>query len=580
MLPDGTTQYTSYNYLFSFPGYPVGNPTPCVSSSTQTYSSPGGGVAVLTTWFNYTNGNIDLYSVSNSIGQYVNMGFTNHEIISITNALNQVTVFGYDPSTHNLTAATNYSGQSINYTYNNGSAGSNDAGFLYSVLSQPEGLTTTISGYTYGQPRVVQISGTSLATLLMSNTWDGLNRLTGTVFPDGTTLSNIYAKLDLVAHKDRLAHWTYAGYDGLDHLIYITNALNNGTTLTWCGCGSLIGIMDPLGNPISLNYDNQGRLTNVNFPDGSSFTNQYDLLGRLTNQIDGAGNSASAAYNNQGLRTAVSNANGRVWGITYDAVNRPITNINADGVVLSRTYDLLDRVILKTWPDSSTESFGYSSNGLIAYTNQDGQVTRFTRDGSGRILSITDNLQHSNEFSYDALDHLLTLTDGLGHNTTWQYNQYGWMTNKLNNLNASVLTNGFDANGQLTTLWRPATGITTYKWDAVGNSTNIAYPAITDAYTYDADNRLITMLDNIGADVLNSSFTYTQVGQLATKPARGRATPSPTPNQGRRASLSLNSQIQQPSIRPTATIRPGACNPWLPWPARSLMDTHRDRRQV
>ena len=80
--------------------------------------------------------------------------------------------------------------------------------------------------------------------------------------------------------------------------------------------------------------------------------------------------------------------------------------------------------------------------------------------------------------------------------------------------------------------------------------TNIAYPNRTDAYTYDADNRLTGMADTNGADILLSSFTYTQVGQLATETGPWASnTLSYTYNQGHRASLSLNSQI--PTINQT-----------------------------
>ena len=542
LLPDGTTQYASFNYQFTLPFYDQGNPTPCVSSNQQTYTKSDGSVGVLTTWFHYTNNNIDLYSVSNSIGQSVGMGYnSSHEVTSITNALSQVTTLTYT-NTANLISVNNYSGQSINFTYYaTNAASTNCAAFVNTVIVQPQGLTTTISDYTNGLPRVVQVSGTSLTTLLVSNTWDNLNRPTGTIFPDGTTTLNAYTNLDLIAQKDRLGNTTHFLYDSLDHLQHITNALNKVTSLEWCDCGSLTSITDPLTtNTTVLNYDNQGRLTNVLFPDGSSVTDQYDLSGRLTSRTDGAGNWISFNHNNQGRVTAVSNAYGQVIGIGYDAVNRPVTITNADGVVVTRTYDLLNRVITNTWPDTTAELFQYSSNGLIAYTNQDGQFTLFGRDGAGRLTAVTNNLLQTNQFTYDALDHLISLTDGLGHNTSWQFNQFGLMVNKLNNLGASLLTNGFDANGQLTTRYMPATGITTYKWDAAGNLTNLLYPSRTNTYTYDADNRLTGMADTNGADVLLSSFTYTGSGQLATETSPWASdTITLLYSQGRRTNLNL-----------------------------------------
>ena len=61
---------------------------------------------------------------------------------------------------------------------------------LESITLQPQGLTVQIADYTNGLPRVVQASGTGLPDLEVTNFWDGLNRLTGTAFPDGTTTSN------------------------------------------------------------------------------------------------------------------------------------------------------------------------------------------------------------------------------------------------------------------------------------------------------------------------------------------------------------------------------------------------------
>jgi len=529
LLPDGTSQYETYQY------YPSG----LVSSTQQTFTGQGGAIGVLTNWYNYASNNIDLCSVSNSIGQFTGMGYANHEVTSITNALYQVTTLAYDSTTRNLTGVTNSSGQTISFSYYGTNTASNNAAFLNTITVQPEGLNTTISNYTSALPNVVQLSGTGLATLLVTNTWDNLNRLTGTIFPDGTTTSNVYANLDLVAQTDRLGHTTRFRYDTLDHLAYVTNALTNVTTLDWCYCGSLTEIIDPLGKPTTLSYDNQERLTNVLFADGSSFTNQYDLLGRLTNRIDGAGNSVKYAYNNQGLVTAISNAYGQMLGVGYDAVNRPVTITNADGVMLTRTYDLLNRVTTNAWSDGTTEFFQYSSNGLIAYTNQDGYSTHFGRDGSGRLIAVTNQLQETNQFSYNALDHVVSLTDARGNNTSWAYNEYGWLTNK-SALGTRVITNGYDADGHLTTRWMPATGNTTYKRDALGNLTNIIYFQRTNTYSYDAVCRLTNMLDSFGTNLFTTSFTWTPSGQLASETSPWTSdTLSFLYSQGHRTNLNL-----------------------------------------
>ena len=136
---------------------------------------------------------------------------------------------------------------------------------------------------------MVQTSGTGLPSLTVTNFWDGLNRLTGTAFPDGTTTSNIYDRLYLGAAKDRLGNWTRYGYDGLQHLVTVSDALSNTTTLGWCDCGALDSITDPLTNITSFYYNNQGLVTNIVFPDTSSLSYTLDSIGRVTSAADGLG---------------------------------------------------------------------------------------------------------------------------------------------------------------------------------------------------------------------------------------------------------------------------------------------------
>jgi hypothetical protein len=44
------------------------------------------------------------------------------------------------------------------------------------------------------------------------------------VFPDGSSVSNRYDRLDLAAAKDRLGAWSYFGYDALRQKVAETNA--------------------------------------------------------------------------------------------------------------------------------------------------------------------------------------------------------------------------------------------------------------------------------------------------------------------------------------------------------------------
>jgi RHS repeat-associated protein len=66
----------------------------------------------------------------------------------------------------------------------------------------------------------------------------------------------------------------------------------------------------------------------------------------------------------------------------------------------------------------------------------------------------------------------------------------------------------------LTNRWTPARGSTAYRYDAVGNLTNVSYnisPSIS--LSFDADNRLDSMVDGIGT----TAYSYDQVGQLLSE---------------------------------------------------------------
>jgi len=522
LLPEGTNQYTTYNYYPS--GYPAAG---LVSDNESTYSLPNGTIGVLTTSFGYAGNGVDLTSVQNSAGQSWNLGYNaNHQITSIANALNQVTRLSWDSYTFNLTGVQWPSGLSATLSYNTDGYMTNypvrhwvpgpSDGLLQTISWSPSGRSFTITAYTNGLPYGLPYSVTDDRGVTVANTWDGLNRLTSTRFPDGTSVSNVYNRLDLAAAKDRLGNWTYYVYDGLQHLTTITNANNAVTLLSWCGCGSLNQIFDAvngLAHPTTLNYDNQGNLTNITYPDLTSLTYQYDLAGRMINAFDGAGRSVQLGYNNQGLATTVSSASGILQQVIYDALNRPISITDANGITVTNTYDAINELLKRTWSDGVSEGFGYSTNGLIAYTNRDQQPTFFTRDGAGRLLAITNANHEVTQFGYDSLNNITNLVDGLLHTTTWQYNEYGWLTNKVDALNRNIAHYNYNADGWVTSRSTPEKGNTGYTYDNVGNLKSVNYPLSTINYSYDALNRLTNMVDGFGT----TAFGYTPAGQLQSE---------------------------------------------------------------
>jgi YD repeat-containing protein len=402
----------------------------------------------------------------------------------------------------------------------------------------PEGRSFTINDYQAGNPSSI----TDDRGLTVANTWDGLNRPTGTSFPDNTSISNVYYRLDLVATKDRMGFWTHFGFDGLDHLTAVTNANNAVWLLSWCSCGSLDAILDPLNRLTSLNRDNADNVTNITFPDLSSLNIQYDLAQRATNVFDGSGRGFQLTHNNQGLVTRVGSVYGTLWSAVFDAVNRPYIVTDANGVAVTNQFDAINELLKRTWPDGISEGFGWSAAGLIAYTNRDQQVTRYGRDGAGRAIAVTNANLEVVQAAYDSLDGIISLTDGLNHTRHWQRNEYGWLTNKTDGLGRTVFRLAHNANGWITNLWTPEKGNLAYGRDNVGNVLAVIAAQFTNAYAYNADNELTNMLDLVG----RTAFARSPMGYITnedgpwTDDAVGSAY-----SQGMRTALTIGSSWSQ-----------------------------------
>ncbi len=524
VLPDGTTAFNYY----------VRNPFGLVATNASTYSLGAGGVGVRMTTYAYAANNIDLIAITNALNVCVSSNWFNgtHQPLVSYDALGQKTSFIYNAN-HQLTET----------IYPNGLTVTNNYG-PFNLLTSTITVGYLTNTFTYIDDLIR--SETDSRGLTISNTWDNLSRLTGTSYPDGSSISNVYNVLDLTATRDRQGNWTRYGYDQLERLRFLTNALGSVKTYDYCPCGALESIVDAETNMTQFFYDNQGNRTNVTYADNYSVTSTYNLLRQVTSTTDTSGDNVTNAYNNQGLLVSSANSAGVLIANTYDALDRITNGVNSNHVGISTVYDNLNRVLSRTYPDNSVEAFGYSINyrSPTSYTNQITNIVQYAYDLEGRktnekVLGVT-----SNTFAFDGPGDLLTLTDGNNDTTTWIYDQYGRVTNKLDAVHNLIFAYKYDSDSRLTNRWTPATGNTAYGYDAVGNLTNISYlasPAIS--LTYDALNRLTTMVDAVGT----STYGYDAVGQLLKEDGPW---PSDTVNYSYANRLRTSMSVQAPNAGP------------------------------
>src|SRR5207302_7261017 len=137
-----------------------------------------------------------------------------------------------------------------------------------------------------------------------------------------------------------------------------------------------------------------------------------DSAQRLIALSDGQSRPLNFGYNNQGLLTTVSNAYSRLVSIVYDVADRPYIVTDANNVSHTNSFDLLDHILTRLWPGGGVEGFLWATNGLLAYTNQDGHVTWTARDTAGQIIGVTNANNEIIAAARNALGKVSDLWDG------------------------------------------------------------------------------------------------------------------------------------------------------------------------
>ncbi len=126
-------------------------------------------------------------------------------------------------------------------------------------------------------------------------------------------------------------------------------------------------------------------------------------------------------------------------------------------------------------------------------TNANNEVLRYTNNAAGDLLS---------------------LTDGKSQTTRRNYDEYGRVTNKVDQAGTEIIRYNYDPEGRLTNRWSAAKGSTVYTYASIGNLTFVNYPASPDVtFGYDALNRLTNMVDAAGT----TKYAYTAGDQLWTE---------------------------------------------------------------
>ncbi len=190
-------------------------------------------------------------------------------------------------------------------------------------------------------------------------------------------------------------------------------------------------------------------------------------------------------YNSFGQRTGLTDPENHSTIWHYDPNQNLDRVTDADNNLTTNVYDANNELTQVKRADSPQTT-------LVTDYNADGTVLD-QKDGKGNAVQ---------SYQYDTLAHVTTVTDALNNVTTYVYDAYGNMLSKQ------------DPGGNCSAV--PATGCTTYIYDAANQLTAISYsdgvtPKVS-SITYDGDGQRLSMNDGTGT----SSFGWDSLHRMVS----------------------------------------------------------------
>lgn len=529
----GTTTFTD----------PLGNATQHVYDNNlriiEIIDAKGGSVS-----YTYDASN-DRTSVTNQNGRTTSLAYdSNGNGITITDPLGDTTKLTYDTK-NNLLTATSPKGNTTTFSY--------DGNANLTTIRDALGDTTTFayngSGLltsktdARGDSAAFSYDGfgnlTKITDALGNSTtlgYDGVGRLTSSTDAKGHTSAAAYDPLSrILSVTDPLGDQTEFSYDPVSNLLKITDANGHSTAFAYDSTNDLTTVTDAAGNLTQYRYDGNNNRTGFTNAKGNSTLYAFDAVNRLNPVTDPLAYPTSYAYDGAGNVLSTTDANGKTTEFSYDALNRLLNITYADGSSVSYsydadgnrttmvdshgttsyTYDALDRLLSVSNPGGKAIHYAYDSVGnRSSLMYSDGKAVGYTYDHLNRLASATDWLGKVTNYSYDAVSNLIQTQYPNRASIGYSYDAANRLTKIVNSaFGLPLLTLGYtldkvgnrtslNADGVPTTFgYDPLNELvsaqlgplkTTWTYDQAGNRLKQVAPTGTTAYTYDADDRLLT----------------------------------------------------------------------------------------
>jgi RHS repeat-associated protein len=243
-------------------------------------------------------------------------------------------------------------------------------------------------------------------------------------------------------------------------------------------------IIDGRGNVTETQRNEFNQVVSVRYADGATQSNQFDAKTMALMQQ--------------------SNPNGTITRIERDAVGNARRHVQAVGTAAERTTEITRderfraRVVVvkgrseangTVTPDASWQMEYDDYDNLLAVTDPEAKVTRYTYNRMGQTLSETDPRGGAWRYTYDPAGNVLTSTSPLGFVSTAEYDKVGNEV-RATDSRGKVYTSTFDGRDRETRTIDPYGAVYATEYTAMGT-----VASVTDAsgksmrFEYDAWTR-------------------------------------------------------------------------------------------
>ena len=322
--------------------------------------------------------------------------------------------------------------------------------------------------------------------------------------------------------------------------------LHRTTEMEYDGAGRVVASSDPKNQTSSFSFDGVGQPTEAALPDETiSYT--YGTNGRTESVTDGRGTTeinyesgndrvasiedpvtgtVSYTYGPQGQKLTISLPGGDTWTYGYREgwVTLPKDDPNSLAPMLEKVTDDDDREV-QYWFD--TRGGLLQARGDFSYNMSGDPVsflaTIYTRDAALYYRQRGVLTQIENRWATkDPMTGVWSSTLLVGNGYTYDYNG-NRLTNTISDNSGPIRTEeyGYDALNQLTSVDYDDGTTQSYAFDPMGNRTSKTENSITESYTYNAANMLLSRGSNSYTNDANGN-SLTGGGRTNTWDAENR----------------------------------------------------------